>query len=456
MKALFGAECSAAIFRHDSEMQELHAASQDHSDDQQSQTTQSTQDSLAMPPLSSPVQRVVESPKSKMESVPKKTSDMLGAFVPKGKELSVAQLERIPTSTPPREIVAISPGSESQNLQRREIMDGYNESRAKRARLEYHHDSESPKFSRHPTNPSPPRVDKRDYENVSGEASLDVESHLQSDAMSQRSNSNRSDSAPDVRSLETTSLVATTASDAVLSGQDEEEEEFGLPTYWDDVDEVTRCHNCGHEAWTSSGPCTGCEGGQTLEPGSEYYLDTSRYAVGDYLDDQSSAYDSQDSARTDEEYEINSFIDDDNLLGTTANEGDSSSSDSETDYKERFTSLAAAYNVLLEKHDDLMDEHETFKKDILGSDFDNENDSYNSEVDEDGMVLVNVDVPDPTVIDVIISHAQDQSQASEISEDRVRNRIEAYEAAEGREGQSWHNISLVSTGDNHTHLETEL
>src|SRR5271168_1225362 len=126
--------------------------------------------------------------------------------------------------------------------------------------------------------------------------------------------------------------------------------------YWDSKDGVFRCRACGHELWTPTGQCTGCFAGEeypyyeVLDPelgprpgivwnesdmSNDVSPETRDELVGEYLEFESSAYDSQDGEDGfgDEEYEMNSFIDD----GPQGESDDSlSSSDGEIDYKERF------------------------------------------------------------------------------------------------------------------------
>ena len=89
---------------------------------------------------------------------------------------------------------------------------------------------------------------------------------------------------------------------------------------------------------------------------------------------------------------------------------------------------------------------------MLGSDFDSGSDM--EERDEDGMLIVDVAVPDPVITELVLSQAQEQSQNSEVTDERLRDRVQAFDAALSVNG--WHNITMVSTEDNHTHAEIEL
>jgi hypothetical protein len=203
--------------------------------------------------------------------------------------------------------------------------------------------------------------------------------------------------------------------------------------------------------------------------------------LGSCLDFDSSAYDSQDERNCHEdEYEINSFIDDDSPQNSEDG-NDSSSSDGETDYKEKFRRLQATHQTLIEDYANLIDEHEELKQDVLGSDYDGFEDM--GEVEEEGMVIVDVSPPDPVLAELVLSQtdtesqngsqdasraseapdslveelvhlgAKGHSQESEVSAGRAKARAEAFEAAvDGR----WHDISMVSTNGNHSREEVEL
>jgi hypothetical protein len=173
--------------------------------------------------------------------------------------------------------------------------------------------------------------------------------------------------------------------------------------------------------------------------------------VGDYLDNDSSAYDSQDEdPEFHEEYEINSFIDDD--PPATSDGEDGSSSDSETDYKLKYTQLSAAHSNLQMSYSVLAENYEGLRADIFGS----ESDLDMDDGDEDGLIVIDVSAPDPVVTELILSEAQGQSQTSEIGNERIRDRAVAFQAASSEDGRGWHSISLVSARDNHSHEEIEL
>jgi hypothetical protein len=251
-------------------------------------------------------------------------------------------------------------------------------------------------------------------------------------------------------------------------------------TFFDYDDQVLRCQSCGHEVWSPGGFCTGMEKGccregrsgdpyfEVLDPEAgprpaiakdEYSEETlndhiRRAVVGNYLDDDSSAYDSQDAADAhfNEAYdEQDSFIDDESREDSDANHDDSSS-DGETDWKERYDRLRETHAFLLDDYDNLADRYNDMKRDLFGSDSDSGSDM--EERSESGVLVVGVSVPDPVVTELVLSQAEEQSQGSELTGDRLRNRAEAFEVASNADG--WHNITMVSTQDNHTYPEIEL
>lgn len=263
----------------------------------------------------------------------------------------------------------------------------------------------------------------------------------------------------------------------------------GVPgvSYYDTHDDVYRCEACGWEVWRPEGVCTDCGAGEsaysevtgsTDEEGRNEHADAkpkpkprkrdrfpriflSSNAVedgdaddiqaeelidvtGNYLDD-AAAYDSTSNA-TDNEYEMNSFINDSPVDTGNDEDIDGSVSD-DVDYKARYEELSSAYTNMAQEHDDLVDDHEAFRRDVLGSDYDDSDDP-----DEPQLSVVDIEVQDPPVSEVVLSHVQGGSQSSVISTRRLRTRVDAFLAAP----EEWHRISLMSTGDNHTEESQEL
>lgn len=247
-------------------------------------------------------------------------------------------------------------------------------------------------------------------------------------------------------------------------------------TFFDQVDEVLRCKNCGHEFWSSyMGFCTGCEDGQSgipyyevLEPGGMlpiFVLNEHSTAEANnideitypYLDCNPPAYDTQDEdSNFAEEYEINSFIDDSPEDEPDAEEIESDE-EQEVNWEERYRNLAGAHTALSYAHQRLDAKYHEYRMDIEGDEYETTEDSEMGEdFDEDGLLVVEVAIPDPIVMELVLSQAREQSQEEEISPQRVRDRAEAFEAASNENGRVWQDISMVSTGDNHTFPEIEL
>jgi hypothetical protein len=108
---------------------------------------------------------------------------------------------------------------------------------------------------------------------------------------------------------------------------------------------------------------------------------------------------------------------------------------------------------LLDTYIDELQEHEEFRRTVLGSDYGSDGDS--DMADPDMVFPVGVEVRDPPVSDVLLSF-EDQSQISEVSNGRVAARENAFMAALDSEGSGWHGVAMISTGDNHTVEEAEL
>ncbi len=261
----------------------------------------------------------------------------------------------------------------------------------------------------------------------------------------------------------------------------------GVPvvSYYDTHDGVYRCGACGREFWRPEGVCTGCSAG---EPAYYEVINSTHYeesneeakpkpksrnhtrypriylssngaddggatgvkaeertdATGYYLDG-ASAYDSASSS-AENEYETNSFIDDSSVKAGIDEHTDFSASD-DIDYKARYEELASAYSNVQPEHKDVIDDHEAFRRDVLRSDYNSSEDPDEPEFD-----VVNVEVQDPPISEMVFSHIQGDSQSSAMSASRLRTRVDAFLAAP----EGWHNVSLMSTGDNHTEESQEL
>ena len=283
----------------------------------------------------------------------------------------------------------------------------------------------------------------------------------------------------------------------------------------DDKTIIIRCKECGHEMWTVwmtlRGFCTGdCgnnlteemipgpneipyweypEEGECRRPGIELggYAEhmglDRKNTVGDYLDDHSDAYDTVDEdwdSRSEYDCE-DSFIDDGSIHSSQdeakfENPENPHNEDSTTDYKSLFTHLRQKHNRLKGKYDGMM-------RDFVYSNYERYSSSdeelYESDIEEAGEEVENLgevtmevnspalsavltqaqgesqDVapPNAAIAELVLSQAQEQSQQSEVSPDRISDRVKAFEAAAE---EKWSKISLISTGDNHTEVEIEL
>jgi hypothetical protein len=367
------------------------------------------------------------------------------------------KLGKTTVTTPPRAIFAVSPTSESQNLRRKAIMDSLREDGGKRLRLSYGHGSSDESF---------------------------LDTTLVPDAGEGSSTADLiSDEQPVTQNNFDKICERECTPPPISSDESDQDEEF--ETYWDAFDEVYRCKSCMHESWSATGVCTGCGAGDDAyfdientelrrisgivrneydESGSISENERDEL-VGDYLDYDSSAYDSMDAlsnGKADTAYEVNSFIDDESQ--DSPDEEDDDPLDEEPDYKKKFEELEAIHRVVcnelvelenehegLEKaYADLEMDHEEMRRDFLGSDYESEN---SDEMDEHGALVIDMPPLEPVVAEVVIEHAQGESQQSDLSAERIQDRVEAFEAANE---QSWHNISMVSVRANHTFEEVEL
>lgn len=373
-------------------------------------------------------------------------------------------------ATPPQEILAVSPGSESQSLRRKAVLEGLVEGRVKRMRLRFDCDESSPG-----TTSQLPQEEL---------ISSPIESH------------------ENIQSNFTHNLTAagydlTPLNDSPMDHAGLQGEEYP-DAYWDPTDEVYRCGSCGHELWISTGQCSECSAVEEPayfevidadlgpRPGIVYVEDDTNNhmgfeetieLVGDCLDFDSSAYDSQDERDEHNDiYEMDSFIDDESVRDSQ-DEGEDPSSDEETDYKQKFYELQTDYFELIDEYGDTVEEYESFKRDIMGSDYEGLYSTDEFELNEESIVVVDVAPPDPVLAEVILSQSEQQSQSqepetpdsfvdglvpastegqsqkSEAVAEEENARAEAYEIAlDGR----WHDVSLVSTGGNHSVEEVEL
>ncbi|KAF8847243.1 hypothetical protein BDZ45DRAFT_348423 [Acephala macrosclerotiorum] len=415
----------------------------------------------------------------------------LRPFGPDGEEI-LPTSETLVRTTPPRTILAVSPNSKSQSLRRKAIHDQFEDGEVKRVRLDY--DGSHSSLITNSEERSQPS-----YEQAV------IEQPIASDITS-------------TPAIETEAIPSSTCAIHPLNpdihpgeywANDPESYEYEGVVF-DHVDGIFRCERCGHELWGGpDGSCTGnlCDAldeppyftvvdGDDIGAGTERDLmrvgtrrrpgiavdeetdellegERRRSLVGYCLDDDSSAYDSQDSANSKEFHDLedydyeDSFIDDPD----SEDEGDDGSSqdddpskDEEPDYEAMYNQVRAQYddlknqqNNLVNAYSALHEEYRDLRREVgLYSSEDDENDEMDEldELDEDGVLVVDVTTPNPVVTEIVVAQAREQSQESEVSEDRLRARAEAFESAQ--DGSGWHEISLMSTTGNHTYPEVEL
>jgi hypothetical protein len=434
---------------------------------QQSRTTEaSAHSSQSASPVLNKGKSVASFPAGPIPAVTvrRNSQGFLRPFDPLGNEVPIVPAI-VQKATPPLHLSAVSPGSESQSLRRKAILDGLGERDLKRARLQVDGLSSSP------LGDSDELSDKTSQNTNIRRRTFTPGSEEDSDQDGGQHNSEHPSN----------SVTIDHDGPEIFDIDDNPAQLDETYTFFDYDDQVVRCRFCGYEVWTSDGFCTGVERGccregleanpylEVLDPedtGLRPGIATTEYSgeiinsparriiVGIYLDDDSSAYDSQDAEdhQFNEEYDdADSFIDDETQVDLSAHD-DSSSSDGATDYKAQYRQLQATHNLLLDDYGNLADEFQDFKKDVLGSDFDSGSDM--EERDEDGRLVVDVAVPYPVITELVLSQAQEQSQNSEVTDERLRDRVQAFDAALSVDG--WHNITMVSTEDNHTHAEIEL
>ena len=274
----------------------------------------------------------------------------------------------------------------------------------------------------------------------------------------------------------------------------EEVEDVPGGSYYDVEHQVYRCTGCSWKIWTRSGQCTNCNTGEpsyhevfdsdlgTRIPSQRNYfpriapfMDCDDDEIQSYVPseltefflDSASTYDSPSNSDRNE-YEVNNFIDDESIdtkcqegtpsagdlkssvIHTHSLENMSSVSVQEPNYKQLYEGLSRAHRQLAKEHDELIDDYLILRRDVFGSQNDDEDSA------EIHFASVDVEVQDPQISEVIFSQIQGDSQSSAISPERLRTRIDAFLAMANDEEEGWHSISLISTGDNHTEPEIEL
>lgn len=277
-----------------------------------------------------------------------------------------------------------------------------------------------------------------------------------------------------------------------------EVEDYG--TFNDKVDRVVRCKGCTHEVWGKYPDCcTNCsppneseeltdsdvedlafhevqpshtELDEGLHPRMTYEINPNFRDVYDeetlisledicepYLDCGSSAYDSQDDdPKLAEEYETNSFIDDEEPEENS--EENSSSDEDEIDYEEKFKKLEVSHRALQQnnaatenRHNALKLDFQDFRRDVLGSDYESEGLYDSEEMEEEGVFLVDVTPPDPVVTEVVLSDSEStpDSLMGELHEKSIKQEFSTADGESDEEG-----YTMVTPLNNHTIRELEL
>jgi hypothetical protein len=436
----FGTYCSGSVHRHDLEMRQQIARQYVHEDDQRTNTTQSTTDSETSddeePAQGSKnyPQRLdsVNSPRLTIESDQNPLD--AGAFINK------------------------SPGSRSQSLRRSLIVKDLEDRASKRIRLLSVDiggrtcDSEVQDASVFPLiSPA-----------VANYHGMQQESHPR--------------------------FPVTTLDEAAISNH-----ELGNALTYERT-MMPRCQHCEGEYWSASGEfCGVCTIGREQTP--PYYEvvnsddgvhgcfgvapddvtetiangEMRRHYVGDYLDVDSSAYDTQDEeVDFHEDYEKNSFIDDTPSVSASDQDeedcGGLSECEEPTSWSIKFKELQSKHAALLSEHSMLkqqqevtlgaLEETETLYYDLL-DEIDLRTGEEEAETDDNGVVVVTPSAPSVLVTELIltssVNHSQETQSPNAGSRDSMPQNTMVEESA-----WTWQDVSLMSAGNNHTEAEIEL
>lgn len=351
------------------------------------------------------------------------------------------------------------------------------------------------KTSNSMVNPQPVRADTQSHSKQKEEEKEETENEEGQNPSSSQSSQNT----PSSSESHCTETPNTYESGCLYLGL--EVENYG--TFNDKVDCVVRCKSCSHEFWGKYPDCcTNCNPPMDsedlsddeledlpyhevqeshteldemgLRPRMAYEINSDIRDVYDeetlisladicepYLDCGSSAYDSQDDdPKFTEEYETNSFIDDEEPEEDSEEEI-ASSDDDEVDYKEKFKKLQESHRVLQHNHAATENRHmalksdfQEFRRDILGSDHDSEGMYGSEDVDEEGVLLVDVTPPDPVVTEVILSDSDEgapDSLMGELRDKSIKEKMSTADAESDVEG-----YTMVTPQNNHTMEELEL
>ncbi|KAF7961182.1 hypothetical protein EAE96_000848 [Botrytis aclada] len=223
--------------------------------------------------------------------------------------------------------------------------------------------------------------------------------------------------------------------------------------FYDPIDKILRCGDCGNEIWEDAagsvdltlGVCTGCDNGSNPfyenadfpgnipriyedEYGSEVDEERARGLIGNtHLDYQSSAYDTQDEDSElvlHEDYEIDSFIDNSEVLEPDSeSETSDSESEGEEDYKSAYKKLQVDFDLLMNDYCELADDFAEFRHDMLGT---SEEEGDGDTEDNDEEEGVRRDEVGAHVVDVLVK------QGELVVEDVL---VSSFRSVSGEEGE---------------------
>lgn len=440
MEMLFGHACSTATFRHDVEMRELQSSQRN---DRIDLTT----------PTSS--QSVVD---------PEQLSNR--------SEVSAQMIPRPEPSTPYRTIRPDLPSSDSQRRRRRAILDDLGESPAKRIRFDVDGPNSSP-VPEMPRNQS--AVLQGESVNNAGSTVLRIQ--------------------PEQFRLDNTQQ--STASSSTTQSK------LWIRTaFWDRSDEIWRCNTCGQEILTDFWPCDICDPERSvlfweeIDYGSKHMFTSENLPDGAleavsreitglrYLDYDSSAYDSHDEKKHEEDqYEINSFIDD------SAQEAwdECGKSYEQLCEQDDLDSLSSSSSSSESKGtesgnnpENLVVKNDSGKRDFVTGIDDGDGDGSTEALRDDNNLKFTEEIGDlltqfdgctnedrdvnilrhngfilgGSTPELPVNHGCPQ-QVMEYEPGEIAGE-EAFAAALGTGGRTWHDISLITTTNNHTYEEVEL
>jgi hypothetical protein len=499
MRTLFGNLCSAQIFRHDEEMRAHQADKDDQDDTQQTQATNqsSTQELLGPTLLQLTISRKANSdpyersalhhrladqalkPPSKMSYNLKDSSKVLGqeptAIIVTGdREVTHGSRYESLAHTPPLRVpldeFIITPGSASQSGRRKAIQE-LNKSEQKRPRLEC----------------SEPELSDMHHEATAMIAITPVGVDLSPSSQVFHHHSTPNDGESSISSDEYFS-----SSNMSQEYSDSDQEPFETPLIFEDsVDQVFRCAICGHEVWSEiKGFCTACESGtrsipywEILEPETHRPTfepnDTDEGCACEppdidqicepYLDCCSSAYDSQDDdLKFTEEYEIDSFIDDEPHDDPIEEDELETSSDIEVDYEDKFRHLEVSHDALENVYHNILSRYNILCNEynrLLGSGLwpgTGRSQSSPSEAENATSTLLTSDgivhppAPDSYLEDHDVSNGHSLCRLCPEVGPHVADDTSDANVIGTNQDLDWGNTTLVSTQDNHTEMEIEL